>query len=122
MPNPQVTERLEKGRCRKLTLISAPPGYGKSILATIWAKEYSCPVGWLSIDKKDYDLTIFLSYFVTAVQTLFPDACPKTEAILNANQTLPSDYLTSALINKTAVLPEPFVTALDDYNLIIDAQ
>ena len=118
LPRPQLIERLNDGRYRKLTLISAPAGYGKSVLASAWTQTCGCSTTWLSLDKNDNDLTMFLSYFVAAVQTLFPDSCQETEALLNAQQMPPSDYLTTTLINETAVIPEPFVIVLDDYHLI----
>lgn len=115
---PHLIERLENGRYHKLTLISAPAGYGKSILAGIWREACACSAAWLSLDKNDNDLAVFLSYFIAAVQTIFPDACARTEALLNAHKTPPLDYLTTTLINETAVLPAPFVIALDDYHFI----
>ena len=118
LPRPQLIERLENGRYRKLTLISAPAGYGKSILATLWANACSCPVAWLSLDKNDNDVSVFLGYFVAAMQTLFPNCCGKTEGLLNVEQTVPLDFLTAALINDTVNLSEPIVIALDDYHLI----
>ena len=118
LPRPQLIERLENGRYRKLTLISAPAGYGKSILATLWANACSCPVAWLSLDKNDNDVSVFLGYFVAAMQTLFPNCCGKIEGLLNVEQTVPLDFLTAALINDTVNLSEPIVIALDDYHLI----
>jgi LuxR family maltose regulon positive regulatory protein len=55
LPRPQLIERLQNGRYRKLTLISAPAGYGKSVLAGIWKEECDCPVAWISLDKNDDD-------------------------------------------------------------------
>ena len=118
LQRPHLIERLEEGRHRKLTLIAAPAGYGKSILASIWANECGCPVAWLSLDKNDNDLVVFLSYFVAAIQTLFPDTCQKIKALLDAKQEPPLDYLTTALVNDTVVLPDPFTLVLDDYHLI----
>jgi LuxR family maltose regulon positive regulatory protein len=77
-----LTSPTVSGRFRKLTLISAPAGYGKSILASIWQSSCGCPAAWVSLDENDDDLMIFLSYFVAAVQTIFPAALTKMEALL----------------------------------------
>jgi len=118
LPRPQLIERLENGRYRKLTLISAPAGYGKSVLAAIWQKMCGCPVAWLSLDRHDNDLGVFLSYVVKAIQTSLPGTYPNTAAMLNGLQLPPLELLTTSLVNETAVLPQPFLLILDDYHLI----
>jgi LuxR family maltose regulon positive regulatory protein len=73
---------------------------------------------WLSLDEGDNGLVIFLEYFIAAMQTLFPEACPTTHSLLTAPQTPPLDYLTTTLINEIAGLPITFLMVLDDYHLI----
>ena len=118
LPRPHLLQRLEQGRHHKLTLISAPAGYGKSTLTSAWLAVCDCRSAWLSLDKNDNDLRTFLSYFITAVQTVFPDCCLETQALLEGMQLPPQEYLTTTLINESVALPEPFVIALDDYQLI----
>ena len=118
LPRPQLIERLQNGRYRKLTLVSAPAGYGKSVLAGIWQEACDCPVAWLSLDKNDDELEVFLKYVVTAIQTILPDACPNLAALLNGLQLPPLEVLTTSVINETAVLTQPFMLVLDDYHLI----
>lgn len=118
LPRPHLIERLQNGRYRKLTLISAPAGYGKSVLAGIWQKACDFPVAWLSLDKHDNDLDVFLKYVVTAIQTILPDSCKNTGALLNGLQLPPLDVLTTSVINETAVITQPFLLVLDDYHLI----
>ncbi len=67
---PRLNERLNAGLCRKLTLISAPAGFGKTTLVGEWAARHELPVAWLSPDAGDNDPTRFLMYFVAAVQTI----------------------------------------------------
>lgn len=118
LPRPQLIEHLENGRHRKLTLISAPAGYGKSVLAGIWQNKCACPVAWLSLDKHDNDLGVFLSYVVNAIQTSFPDMYPNTAAMLNGLHLPPLELLTTSLVNETIAVPQPFLLVLDDYHLI----
>ena len=118
LPRPHLVERLQNGRLRKLTLISAPAGYGKTMLASSWLEICDCPAGWFSLGKKDGELTLFLSYFLAAIQAFSPDACPQTRALLAGANPPPLDYLVKTLINETAVIPHPFILVLDDYHLV----
>ncbi|MCA9980093.1 MAG: hypothetical protein KDD89_04655, partial [Anaerolineales bacterium] len=118
LPRRQLIERLEHGRYRKLTLISAPAGYGKSVLATMWQKECACAVAWVSLDKNDNQLSRFLDYFTAAIGTIFPNSLEKTQALLSAPQLPPLETIATILINETAALPRPFVIALDDFHFI----
>ena len=72
---PRLIKRLNQGLYRKLTLISAPAGYGKTTLVSEWVHAMGCatpPIAaaWLSLDGGDSDPTRFLTYFVAALQTL----------------------------------------------------
>ena len=118
LPRPHLVQHLENGRHRKLSLISAPAGYGKSTLASAWLDACDCRSVWLSLDKNDNDLGTFLDYLIAAIQTVFPDCCLEIQALLQGLQLLPVDFLTTTLINETANLPEPLIIALDDYHYI----
>lgn len=88
LPRDRLLERLEKGRHRPLTLISAPAGYGKSTLASRWMATCDGPSGWVSLDDSDGDVRMFLSYFLAAIQSLFPKTELSAEVLLETNQKL----------------------------------
>ena len=69
---PRLIERLNEGlsASRKLTLISAPAGFGKTTLVSEWVAGCERPVAWLSLDEGDNDPTRFLTYLVAALQTI----------------------------------------------------
>src|SRR3954452_10710969 len=67
---PRLIERLNESLHRKLTLISAPAGFGKTTLVSEWLAAPRGGVAWLSLDEGDNDPTRFLIYLVTALQTL----------------------------------------------------
>src|ERR1044071_9957202 len=69
---PRLIERLYEGLHRKLTLISAPAGFGKTTLVSTWIASCGRPVAWLSLDEADSEPTRFLSYLVAALQTIAP--------------------------------------------------
>ena len=75
---PRLIERLNRGLHRKLTLISAPAGFGKTTLVSEWAASCShnrpeIRVAWLSLDEEDSDPVRFLTYVVAAIRTVAPN-------------------------------------------------
>ena len=70
---PRLIERLNEGLHRKLTLISAPAGFGKTTLVSEWVAGCERPAAWLSLDEGDNDPTRFLAYLVAALQTIAPN-------------------------------------------------
>ena len=109
---PHLLERLSRGLTRKLTLITAPAGYGKTTLVSAWLAQ----LAWLSLDEYDNDLGLFLRYLVAAVQTVFPEAGANTLNLLLAPQLPPLNYLATTLINDLAALPADLILVLDDYH------
>ena len=82
---PRLLERLraiQSPGCKAL-LISAPAGSGKSTLVIQWlASQQSSPVGWVSLDERDNQPTLFFGYLVAALQTVLPGAGSEALAIL----------------------------------------
>ena len=75
VPRPRLIERLNAGVHRKLTLVSAPAGFGKTTLVSEWVQAMGgatppIAIAWLSLDEGDNDPTRFLAYFIAALQTL----------------------------------------------------
>jgi LuxR family maltose regulon positive regulatory protein len=117
---PQLIERLNEGLNRKLTLVCAPAGYGKTTLISQWLVDGSRPIAWLSLDENDNDLIVFLNYIVKAIQTKFPEVGRAILSELEAPQKLPLEHLTVTLINELTEMGKPFMLILDDYHNIID--
>ncbi len=67
---PRLIERLNEGLDRKLTLVSAPAGFGKTTLISEWVAGCQRPAAWLSLDRGDNDPARFLSYLVAALRTV----------------------------------------------------
>jgi len=123
---PRLTSLLDQGRHLPLTLISAPAGSGKTSLLSDWLAACPCPSAWLSLDEGDGDLAVFLAYFIAALRTIVPGACPRTLAILQAPELPPVVVLAGLLSNEIESLHDHpalaahkgFVLALDDYHLL----
>jgi LuxR family maltose regulon positive regulatory protein len=120
VPRPRLVRRLNQGLNRPLTLAIAPAGYGKTTLMAQWLADCSRPSTWLSLDKTDNNLVLFLDYFIAAIQMIFPESLPETSAFLKTRQLPPHEYLTATLINEISELPELFVLVLDDFHRIED--
>ena len=115
---PRLLERLDAGLHRKLTLISAPAGFGKTTLATEWLNSAGRPFTWLSLDEGDNDPARFLTYFVAALQIIDLNIGQAAQAMLQAPQPVQPEPLLTSLINDIAATTTPFVLVLDDYHLI----
>jgi len=127
---PHLVERLCAGLHRKLTLISAPAGFGKTTLVTEWLghlmgeahqeEPIKYRITWLSLDEGDNDPTRFLTYFIAALNQIDgPDNLGEGSlAMLQATQTPPIETILTPLINEIAVLSSRIVLVLDDYHLI----
>ncbi|MBN2007259.1 MAG: hypothetical protein JXA21_28165 [Anaerolineae bacterium] len=116
---PRLIERLDEGvrLGRKLTLVSAPPGFGKTTLVSSWVAAFQNQAVWLSLDEADNDPARFFVYFITALQRLDENAGQAAQALLGAPQLPPVASLMTLLIADIADLPA-FVFVLDDYHLI----
>ncbi|MBN1284737.1 MAG: hypothetical protein JXB47_05000 [Anaerolineae bacterium] len=121
VPRPHLIERLDAGRQRKLILISAPAGFGKTTLLSAWRRQNAAPAAWLSLDAGDNDRVRFLAYVVAALQTVEPGIGEAALSMLQAPQPPPVDVILTRFINEIARLPGHFALILDDYH-VIEAQ
>jgi LuxR family maltose regulon positive regulatory protein len=115
---PNLKERLDSGWDRALILVAAPAGFGKSTLLSAWLEAGDCPNAWLSLDKNDNDLGVFLAYLLGAVRTVFPNALAATQALLSGLSLPPLTVIVRSLLNELAALERDFVLVLDDYHVI----
>ena len=77
IPRRRLLDRLHAGSDRKLTLISAMAGAGRTTLLAQWLEECPQPSAWLSLDEHDNDRSVFLTYLCAAIRTVFPHACER---------------------------------------------
>lgn len=117
---PLLIQRLNTNLDRKLTLVSAPAGFGKTTLVIDWLQGCQRPYAWLSLDNNDNDLSLFLSYFIGAIRSTFSNACANSYQLLQESEFSQSGQIISTLTNDLLDLPQPLFLVLDDYHLIID--
>jgi len=118
----RLLQKLDAGLYRKLTLISAPAGFGKTTLLSEWVKDCQYPIAWISLDEGDNDLNRLYRHFVAALQTI-----PELKAAhigeaglaaLQSNLTSSKELLITSLINDIDENAPPFVIVLDDFHEI----
>ena len=126
VPRPRLVEALENGLRqangfrRKLTLVSAPAGYGKTTLVADWLTSSSslhpAQVAWLSLDEGDNDPALFLAYLIAALQGVEAHIGQTALSILHAPQPPPDAILLTTLVNDLAAITAPLILVLDDYH------
>lgn len=120
---PFLIQRLNIGLKHKLTLVSAPAGFGKSTIVLEWCRQVGWPVAWYSLDKNDDDLSIFPSYLLAALQKACQPGqeqqiCPVSTSYLQAPQLPALKIIASTLINELSQFTQTCLIVLDDYHLI----
>src|SRR5256884_2669962 len=114
---PRLLERLNEDLHRKLTLIAAPAGFGKTTLVSAWVEGIERPrarTAWLSLDEGDNDPARFLAYLVAALQTIAENIGEGVLGVIKSPQPPPPVAMLTALLNEITTLPDHFVLVLDD--------
>jgi LuxR family maltose regulon positive regulatory protein len=124
VPRQRLLERLDQSLHRKLTVVSAPAGFGKTTLLGEWIQSLgagdspSVKVAWISLDDGDNDPARFSAYLAAALQRTDESiGQADRDAFELARSFLQESHLVT-LINHVAMLPQAFVLVLDDYHLI----
>ncbi len=148
VPRPRLIARLNSGLHRKLTLVSAPAGFGKTTLVTDWLQAAANPdkaipnqqplgnannqtvpqqlpnvnqIAWFSLDEEDNDPTRFITYMVSALNRSVDNEAPFCKGILEmlqSSQPTVSQTILTTLINEIAAIDSKVILVLDDYHLI----
>jgi LuxR family maltose regulon positive regulatory protein len=116
----QLISKLETWHEKQLTLVAAPDGYGKTTLVSDWLAHSDSPSAWLTPDRDDNDWRLFLKHLLASIHTLFPDACPYLQSLVEAANWPPVSTLSDALTNDLQQCPQRFILAIDDFHLIDD--
>jgi LuxR family maltose regulon positive regulatory protein len=135
----RLLSRLDKGLDRKLTLISAPAGFGKTTLVAEWAERLKSGDGsaqkpqsnlppsniqitphvvWVSLDPGDNDPVRFWRYVLTGYQNFSPELSDSALALLNNSPSPPFEALLTMFINEATRLSKEVVLVLEDYQVI----
>ena len=132
VPRARLIERLDQGTERKLTLVSAPAGFGKTTVLAEWLAATPAgerPAAWVSLDQSDNDPALFWAYLIAALQKVQSEVGKSALSLLHSPQPPPIESVLTTLINDiNAIQDDPsagsghgFVLVLDDYH-VIDAE
>ncbi len=122
VPRDELVELLCAGPPRRLTLLRAPAGWGKSTLLAEWhgCERENRPFAWFALDSGDNDPVRFWTYAIAALRTLGPEVGSGSLAVLGAPVVSVVDEVMPLLIDELAALSEPAVLAVDDLHLVRD--
>lgn len=115
---PTLTTYLNTGLHRKVTLISAPAGFGKTTVAISWIIQRKIIAVWVSLDQRDSDLSRFLAHMIAAIQTLDDEIGRLASEALHSVQPLSIEAVLTSLLNEIVVIPDDFWLVLDDYHVL----
>ncbi len=118
VPRPRMIARLNQTQLCPLTLICAPPGFGKTTLLSQWIPTSEWCVCWVSLDGSDNDPIRFWSYFIAALQSLKPELGATALELLQSPQPPPVESILTLLLNDIAAFNVDFALVLDDYHVI----
>ena len=111
-----LSEKIRQGH--KLTLISAPAGFGKTTLVSEWIASGEIPAAWISLDENDSDPARFLTYLIAALQTLISGVGDGVLAALQSSQPVAAKDLLTTLLNELSSIEDGFILVLDDFHTI----
>lgn len=115
---PRLLAQMDQALNRKLTLVAAPAGFGKTTLVGSWVAERRPNVAWVALDEQDNELSRFLLYVVTALQSAVPDGGRQLPEPLEQEDLPPLDALLTPLLNELGTVDESLVLVLEDYHVI----
>ncbi|GAB4477357.1 MAG: LuxR C-terminal-related transcriptional regulator [Anaerolineae bacterium] len=123
VPRPRLIETLDAGLAqgRRLTLVSAPAGFGKTTLIAFWVQKAGRPTAWLALDEGDNDPIQFFQYLIAALGQAAPDIGSTVLPMLQSRQMTHPQALATALINDLMAADTPLILVLDDYQIITSA-
>ncbi len=125
IPRPHLLQRLHDGIHGKVTLVSAPAGFGKSTIVSAWLDQLengspTCKVGWLGLEDADNQLPRFVRYLVAAIEDKYPQSCTTVLSLLYDKNDTTLEALTDVLVNDLMQLRGQLVLVLDDLHLVND--
>ena len=118
---PRLTAALADGPLKKLTLVAAPPGFGKSTFLAEWAATIDGRFAWLSLEEGDNDPARFFSAVIAALQRVEPELGDRTLAALRSPAADLVDVVLPQLLNELAAVDAPIVLVIEDYHRIASA-
>ena len=114
----ELIDKLKNGKEKKLTLVSAPAGYGKSTVISQWIDYGNLAYTWYSLDKSDNDINNFLRYTIAGIQSVYKNIGAEAIKLMESNSNPSFETIAAHIINDLNELQDHFYIIFDDYHLI----
>ncbi len=118
----ELYEKLNIGLSRKLILISAPAGFGKTTIVCDWIDQHKIPAAWFSLDNGDNDPVDFLNYIISGIQSIYKSFGQGALKLLNSPNRPSVESIAGLLINEILTIDQNFLLVLDDFHLIMSSE
>src|SRR3954447_23912811 len=123
VPRQRLLHQLQTISERRLVTLSAPAGYGKTVLVTDFVTSNPpLPVCWYMLDRFDEDPWVFLGYLQAAVEERFPGAFPGTSALLAGRSPNSFAAAANALVREMYAIDQHFILVLHEWHLVDDVR
>jgi LuxR family maltose regulon positive regulatory protein len=119
MPRPRLVALVEQGVQRRLTVVSAPAGWGKTTLVAEWAHQTDLPVAWLDLEEADNDPLRFFEAVAAALANIHPLRLDDVLTMLRTPEMVGEEAIDQAIISAIEELPGPTAIVLDDFHLLV---
>lgn len=113
-------EKLDSGLNKKLSLVSAPAGFGKSTIISDWIKQKELKAGWYSLDKGDNGIAGFLAYVAMSIKKVYGQKEMKLLELINSPSPPEPSVVLDMIINEICLIEEDVLLVLDDFHVITD--
>ena len=115
---PHLIELMDEGPARKMVLVTAPAGFGKTTMVSAWLRRAGYPAAWLSLDEEDGDLIRFFNYLTAALQEIDSSIGRTVLTAMQKADPPPAEALVTSLINDIHAIADHFILVLDDYHVL----
>lgn len=116
----RLIDALRDAVARRITVVTAPAGYGKTTLLFDFAQQWGQPVCWYGLDERDRDLTTFLRYYLASCERQFPGFGAELAQAVSSGGTLNAERCVDLMVAAVEAQPQPFVFVLDDFHFLDD--
>ena len=118
IPRSRQLQLLDRTLSHKVTLVSTPPGYGKSTLVAQWLDATPHPSAWINLDDADNDSVTFQRYLLAAIDRIDDSLTVETRRLIRAHHSLPVRAIIDSLVSELAAATRPFMLVFDDFHVI----
>jgi ATP/maltotriose-dependent transcriptional regulator MalT/DNA-binding SARP family transcriptional activator len=117
----RLTDLLAEHASRRVTVVSAPAGYGKTTLLLDFVQSWQAPICWYSLDERDRDLPTFLTYWLACGRAHFPSFGQGVEEALARGEELDHQEWVDLMVSAVRDVGQPFILIFDDFHYLDEA-